>query len=99
MIAFERMDVVRLLDVEEAFLERLEQESIVYVDVGEHGFSPRMLERVRVAHSLVFELDVNLSGVAVILRMREELGSMQGALSRVRMILRERGVTREPDDA
>jgi len=90
MISFERTEIVRLLEVEETFLESLERESIVHVDVGEGGFSPRMIERVRVAHSLVFELEVNLSGVAVILRMREELGSMQGALDRVRVLLRER---------
>ena len=98
MIYLERTDVVRLLEVEETFLESLERESIVYVDVAEGGFSPRMVERVRVAHSLVFELEVNLSGVAVILRMREELGSMQGALSRVQALLRERGLAEEAVD-
>jgi hypothetical protein len=76
--------------VEDAFLEVLERESIVYVDVEESRFSSRMVERVRVAHSLVFELEVNLSGVAVILRMREELGSIQGTLSRVQEILHHR---------
>jgi len=90
MTSFERTELVRLLDVDVAFLEVLERESIVYVDVEECRFSPRMVERVRVAHSLVFELEVNLSGVAVILRMREELGSMQGALSRVQEILHQR---------
>ena len=88
--SFERGEVVRLLDVDDAFLEVLERESIIYVDVEEHRFSPRMVERVRVAHSLVFELEVNLSGVAVILRMREELGSMQGALCRAHEILHQR---------
>jgi hypothetical protein len=92
MISYERTEVVRLLEVDEAFVERLERESIVYVDVGEHRYSPRMVERVRVAHSLVYELEVNLSGVAVILRMREELGSMQGALGRVQEILHEHGI-------
>jgi hypothetical protein len=90
MTSFERSDVVRLLDVDDAFLEVLERESIVYVDVEERRFSPRMVERVRVAHSLVFELEVNLSGVAVILRMREQLGSMHGALSRAQEILHQR---------
>ena len=98
MTSFERSEVVRLLEVEEAFLESLERESIVYVDVGKGRFSPRMFERVRVAHSLVFELEVNLSGVAVILRMREELGSMQGTLSRVEAILHERAVEEDRSD-
>ena len=94
--SFERSEVIRLLDVDVAFLESLERESIVFLDVEEGRFSPRMVERVRVAHSLVFELEVNLSGVAVILRMREELGSMQGVLSRVREIFDQRE-TEEPD--
>jgi len=97
--SFERTELVRLLDVEDAFLEVLERESIVYVDVEESRFSSRMVERVRVAHSLVFELEVNLSGVAVILRMREELGSIQGTLSRVQEILHQRAAGElEADD-
>ena len=98
MTSFERNEVVRLLDVEDAFLEVLERESIVYVDVEECRFSPRMVERVRVAHSLVFELEVNLSGVAVILRMREELGLMQGTLSRVQEILHQRAAAESDSD-
>lgn len=87
MTSFERSEVVRLLNVDDAFLESLERESIVHVDVEGHRFSARMVERVRVAHSLIYELEVNLSGVAVILRMREELGGMRGALRRVEAIL------------
>ena len=98
MTSFERSEVVRLLEVEEGFLESLEQESIVYQDVAERRFSLRMVERVRVAHSLVFELEVNLSGVAVILRMREELGSIQGTLSRVEALLHDRAVGEEIRD-
>jgi hypothetical protein len=96
--SFERTEVVRLLDVDAAFLEVLERESIVYVDVEECRFSPRMVERVRVAHSLVFELDVNMSGVAVILRMREELGSMQDVLSRVQEALHRRAAGESDTD-
>lgn len=90
MTSFERSEIVRLLDVEEAFLESLERESIVHVDVEGHRFSTRMVERVRVAHSLIHELEVNLSGVAVILRMREELGGVRGTLRRVEAILYQR---------
>ena len=90
MASFERSEIVRLLEVEDAFVESLERESIIHLDVEQHRFSERMVERIRVAHSLIFELDVNLSGVAVILRLREELGSKQGALDRVQAILRER---------
>lgn len=91
MTSYARTEVVRLLDLEEGFLESLEQESIVQVD-AEERYSARMVERIRVAHSLVFDLEVNLSGVAVILRMREEIGSMQSLLDRVQRLLRERGL-------
>lgn len=90
MASFERNEVVRLLEIEVAFLETLESEAIVYLDAEGQRFSERMVERIRVAHSLVFELEVNLSGVAVILRMREELGMAQGALDRVQRALRSR---------
>ena len=33
----------------------------------------RMLERARIAHELVHELEVNLAGASVILRLREEM--------------------------
>ena len=36
-----------------------------------------MLERVRVAYNLVHDLDVNLSGVAIIIQMREDMSSLR----------------------
>ncbi len=90
MTSFARNEILRLLEVDDSFLETLERESIVYVDTNEGRFSERMVERIRVAHSLVFELDVNLSGVAVILRMREELGAAQRRLRRVHAVLYDR---------
>jgi hypothetical protein len=97
MSDYERSEVVRLLNLDDAFLETLERESIVHVDVEGHRFSARMVERIRVAHSLIFELDVNLSGVAVILRMREELGGVRGTLRRVEAILYEQTFDAESD--
>jgi len=90
MTSFERNELIRLLDVDDAFLKSLERESIVHLDVEGHRFSARMVERVRVAYSLIYELEVNLSGVAVILRLREELGGTRGALRRVEAILYDR---------
>ena len=97
MTSFERSEIVRLLEVDDAFLESLEREAIVQVDVEGGRFSARMVERVRVAHSLIFELEVNLSGVAVILRMREQLGGMRGTLRRVEAILYEQVQDAESD--
>ena len=99
MTSFARSEIVRLLEVDDAFLESLERESIVYFDANEDRFSERMVERIRVAYSLVFELDVNLSGVAVILRMREELGAVQDRLSRVHAVLHERVMASEGGDS
>jgi len=97
MTAYDRAEVMRLLDVDDAFLERLERESIVHVDAEGRRFSARMVERIRVAHSLIFELEVNLSGVAVILRMREELGGARGTLRRVEAILYEQAMDADVD--
>ena len=53
-------------------------------------YSERMLERVRVAHELVSELDVNLPGVAIIVRMREQMFTLRSDLERSLRELRER---------
>ena len=75
---YSRKQVLELLEIDEGFLVGLEQEEIVSVDSeSEEEFSERMLERVRVAHNLVAELDVNLAGAAVIVRMREELAGLR----------------------
>ena len=42
-----------------------------------------MLERARVAHELVHELEVNLEGAAIIVRMREELAALRRDLERL----------------
>jgi len=96
MTTFERSEIRRLLDIDDAFIESLERESIICVDIDGQRYSAQMLERVRVAHSLVFELEVNLSGVAVILRLREELGGMRGRLRHVEEML-SRHVTHSVD--
>ena len=76
MTFYSRTQIVKLLDVDEGFVASLESEEIIEVDApGEEtgDYSERMLERVRVAHELVNELDVNLAGVAIIVRMREQM--------------------------
>ncbi len=96
MSFYTRLQVVELLEVTESFVVELERESIVSVDAAteEAGeFSEAMLERIRVAHTLVHELDVNLAGVAIILRLREELSDLRHSLEKVLSELRH---TREP---
>ena len=94
MASFTRLEIAEILELDETFVVELERESILYVDVatGDTAFSPRMLERARVAHSLVDELGVNLAGVAVILRLREDLGQLRTNVRTLAKWMEERGV-------
>ncbi len=83
MTFYSRRQIVELLEIEEEFLASLEQEEIVEIDgtaSSEGDFSELMLERIRVADSLVRDLEVNLPGVAIILRLREEMVELRHAL-------------------
>jgi MerR family transcriptional regulator/heat shock protein HspR len=83
MRSYTRHEILSLLALEESFLLELEEEEIVFCDADDgdgREFSERMFERIRVAHNLAHELDVNLAGVAVILQLREELAAMQRRL-------------------
>jgi len=73
---YTRRQLVEILEVDEGFVLRLEEEDVVECDAPQSvpgEFSERMLERARVANNLVSELDVNLAGAAIIVRMREEM--------------------------
>lgn len=89
MTRYTRREIVEILEIDEGFVAQLEREAIIERDAdapetphgtAERTYSERMLERARVAHSLVHDLDVNLAGAAVIVRMREELGTLRGTL-------------------
>lgn len=91
MTFYTRQRIVEILRVDQAFLESLEQEEIIEVDApgnAEGEYSERMLERVRVADTLVQDLDVNLAGVAIIVRLREELGDLRTKLGSALQLLR-----------
>ena len=91
---YSRKQVIELLHVDEGFLISLEEEEIIRCDAPEDAggeFSERMLERARVAHNLVAELDVNLPGAAVIVRMREELADMRRRMEELIAEVRRRG--------
>ena len=91
---FTRHEIAQILELDEEFVAALERESILFVDTpgSQAEFSRRMLDRARVAHSLVEELEINLAGVAVILRMREDLGRLRANLRSLGEVLRERNV-------
>lgn len=93
MPTFSRHQIAQILEIDEGFLIRLESEQILVADAPSSAcpYSERMLERARVAHSLADELEVNLAGVAVIVRMREELGTSRARIEALVRALRARG--------
>jgi MerR family transcriptional regulator/heat shock protein HspR len=83
---YTRKQVIELLEIDEGFLVSLEREEIVTRDAPTDSpseFSDEMLERARVARTLVRDLDVNLPGVAVIVRLREEVSSLRRHLEQL----------------
>lgn len=80
MSFYTRKQVIEILEIDEGFLVALEQEEVIASDAPADmagDFSEQMLERVRVAHNLVRELDVNLPGATIIVRMREEISELR----------------------
>jgi hypothetical protein len=94
MTYYTRQQLLELLDLDENLFLALEREEIVEGDApsGAGGeFSERMLERARVAANLVRELDVNLPGAAIIVRMREEMAELRHRMAEVLAELERRG--------
>lgn len=77
---YTRSELVKILGCDEGFLMSLEREEILVMDNTEASddaaYSDRMLERARVARNLIQDLDVNLEGAAIIVRMREEIADL-----------------------
>jgi hypothetical protein len=91
-MAYTLRQICEILELDEGFAGELVREAILVADSPEDGFSALMLERARVVRELVEELDVNLAGAAVIVRMREELVELRrgiralaGELERARL--------------
>lgn len=73
-------EVLTELRVDRSFLDQLEAEGLIHSKrtlEGETVFSLEEVERVRLARLLVYELDVNLPGVEVVVHMREEMLAMR----------------------
>ena len=73
--------VTQFFEIEDAFLDRLEQEEIV-CPICRQGppsklYPPGEVEKVRVAKILVEDMGVNLAGVEVILQMRRNMLQMR----------------------
>jgi len=73
--------VIDFFQIDETFLCELEDEEIVCPTCGDDRssklFPPGELEKVRLAKVLVEEMGVNLAGVDVILRMRQNMIEMR----------------------
>jgi DNA-binding transcriptional MerR regulator len=72
-------EVIEICGVDEKFLLRLEQESLIapVVRANEKLYPPELLDRIRVAHLLIEEMGVNLEGAEIALNMREQMIAMQ----------------------
>jgi hypothetical protein len=68
----------------------LEREEIIESEEAD-AYSEQMLERVRVAANLMADLDVNLPGVAIIVRLREELSATRRQLEELARRLQGKG--------
>lgn len=80
---YSRKQILETLGIDEGFVLALEREEILQIDGADDVnsvYSERMLERARVAYTLVHDLDVNLEGAAIIVRLREEIADLQGQL-------------------
>lgn len=93
MTSYTLRQICELLELDEELAGELVREAVLIADAPERGcFSAVMLERARVARELVQELEVNVAGAAVIVRMREEIVELRrAALELARELERVRG--------
>ena len=93
MSYYSRKQIIQILEIDEGFLVSLEEEEVIAADAPEETsgeYSEKMLERARVADNLVHELDINLPGAAVIVRMREEMAELRHQVERFLEELKQR---------
>ena len=74
-------EVVEIIQIDESFINDLEREEIICPErLDDHPnkrYSARDLDNLRLAKILVQDMDVNLAGVEVILRMRQNMIHMR----------------------
>jgi MerR family transcriptional regulator/heat shock protein HspR len=75
------VEIIKIFDLEERFLLELEEEEII-CPVRKKGTTEKRyhtdeIEKLRLAKILVEEMDVNLPGVDIILRMRHDMLAMR----------------------
>ncbi|MEB2343537.1 MAG: hypothetical protein OZ948_02220 [Deltaproteobacteria bacterium] len=88
MTSYSLRQICELLELDEGLAGELVREAVLVADAPERDrFSPFMLERARVARELVQELEVNVAGAAVIVRLREEIVDLRRAASEIALEL------------
>jgi MerR family transcriptional regulator/heat shock protein HspR len=79
--SFTTTEIMEIFQVNEDLIITLEKEEIICPECsGDESlkhFSQEEIEKLRIAKMLIEDLDVNLPGVEIILRMRESMISMR----------------------
>jgi MerR family transcriptional regulator/heat shock protein HspR len=73
-------ELCQILNVNKTFIEEIEREGLVSLECREEGIkvcSQKEARKIRLIHTLINELGVNLAGVEVILHMREKIIEMR----------------------
>lgn len=88
------VEIIEMFELEERFLIDLEEEEIV-CPVRKKGAREKLyhsdeVEKLRLAKILVEEMEVNLPGVDIILRMRQDMLSMRKQFDAILEDLAER---------
>ncbi len=95
-----RQQIIEIFELDERFLDALEAEDLVHPvqeeSTRERVFPLDQVERIRIIHNLVNDLEVNLAGVEVIMEMRENLIRMQRQFDQILETLVKELKTRLP---
>ena len=80
-------EVVEIFEIQESLLDDLEAEEIIcpacFDDPPKKRFVAGELEKLRLAKILMDEMDVNLPGVEIILRMRQDMFNMRRQFDKI----------------
>ena len=84
-------EVIEICGVDEKFVLLLEKEEVIrpIIQRKQKMYPLDQVDRVRVAHVLYREMQVNLEGVEVALHMREQMIAMQRAFEKTILELRK----------
>ena len=74
-------EITHSLKIEKTFISRLEEEDLIHPvpenKASEKIFAAKDVEKLRLAKTLMEDMDVNLPGVEVILQMRKNMYEMR----------------------